>query len=115
MRDRETSLAERLTTAATATQARLLRARAGDPSTSPGFARQQEARRAAAMARDVRIAERKAARRAAEALAAAARAAATAAQRAAHDAEAKARDAALEAEHKAARDARYAARKARGK
>ncbi len=115
MRHKETNLADRLSTAAKATHARLHRARAGDPSARADFAQQQEARRAAAVARDVRIAERKAARRAAEAPGEAARAAATAEQRAAHEAEANARDAALEAERKAARDARYAARKARGK
>ena len=73
----------------------------------------------AAEAREVRDAERKAAREAAEAarVAEAARLAAEeatrAAERVARDAEDAAREVALEAERKAARDARYAARKAR--
>ncbi|HKU96510.1 MAG TPA: DUF6481 family protein [Vineibacter sp.] len=112
MRGRETSLADRLSTAAKATQARLDRARAIDPTARPDFAQQQEARRVAAAERDARIAERKAAKSAAEAAAAAERAAAKAAEQAAHEAAASARNAAQEAERKAARDARYAARKA---
>jgi hypothetical protein len=111
MRTRETSLADRLKTAAQARQARLDRARAGDPSTKAGFAQQQEARRAAAMARDARDAERRAVRRNALALQADERAVRTAA----HEAEATARAAGLEAGRKAARDVRYAARKARAK
>jgi hypothetical protein len=111
MRTRETSLADRLKTAALATRAMLDTARAVDPSTKSGFAQQQEARRAAAMARDTRDAERRAVRRNALALEADKRAA----RKAAHHAEATARAAALEAGRKAARDVRYAARKARAK
>ncbi len=62
MRTRETSVAEQLSAAARATQARLDRARTGDPSAKPRFVEQQEARRVAAIARDTRDAERKVAR-----------------------------------------------------
>ena len=109
MRTRETSLADRLRTAAKATQAMLDRARAGDPSTKAGFTQQQDARGAAATARATRDAERSAVRRNGLALEADERAA----RKAAHQAQASARAIALEAGRKVARDARYAARKAR--
>lgn len=109
MRTRETSLADRLSTAAKATQARIERARAGDPSTKAGFAEQQEARLAAAAARDARLNERREEKQAADAQKESERVA----RKAAEEADATARNAALEAERKVVRDARYAARKAR--
>lgn len=107
------SVVERLSTAARATQARLDRARAGDPSAKPGFVEQQEARRVAAIARNARDAERRAVKLNAQTLAAAERGARKAAHFAAQKAEATVNVASLEAERKVARDARYAARKAR--
>jgi hypothetical protein len=111
---------ERLSAAATAKQALLERFRAKVNHNDPEFQRKQAERVAISQARDVRIAERKAAREAAEAAERAAREAKEAAERAEREerearerAEAAAWKAALEEEKKAARDARYAARKAR--
>jgi hypothetical protein len=107
---------ERLGTAAKAKQALLEKFRARPKPDDPAAVERQAARLAISRARDVRIAERKAAREA-EAVRlqaeAARQAAEEAARRAAVEAEQAAREAALEAERKAARDARYAARKAR--
>ena len=105
---------ERLSTAAKAKQALLEKFRARPKADDPAAAERHAARLAISLARDARIAERKAAREAE-----AARLQAEAIRQAAEDAarkvtaEAERTVLALEAERKAARDARYAGRKAR--
>jgi hypothetical protein len=107
---------ERLSTAAKAKQALLEKFRARPKADDPAAAECNAARLAVSLARDARIAERKAAREA-EAVRAQAeairQAAEDAARKAAAEAEQAAQELAVEAERKAARDARYAARKAR--
>jgi Family of unknown function (DUF6481) len=127
-RSKNTSFADRLSAAADAKKAQLERAaRAKSEAESPAAVERRTAREAVRVARDARIAERRATKLAAEARQAAALAAAQAAEAAAREAALKAeqeardaefaeqtaREAALEAERQAARDARYAARKAR--
>src|SRR6202030_1198804 len=93
------SFADRLSAAAEAKKAQLERAaQARSEAESPAAIKRRMARDAVRVARDARIAERKATKLAVEARQAAALAAA---------------QAAVEAEQQAARDARYAARKAR--
>ncbi len=123
MKKHEPSLADRLGVAAKARKAQLERVRAIAPSNDPEFAERQTARRLAADQREVRVAERKAAKLADKARKAKeqadeeiARAIALKAEEEARAAEAEehaAREIALEAERKAERDRRYAARKAR--
>ncbi|MDY0884966.1 DUF6481 family protein [Dongia soli] len=125
MRDKETSLADRLSTAAKAKQILLEKARAKAAHNDPGFAERQAARHVAAIEREARAAERKKAKLADAAREAAERVAAEDARLRALEAEQEAkkmeaieraaREVAAEAERKAARDARYAARKARKK
>ena len=124
-RSKETGFADRQSAAAAAKKAALERYQA--VANDPGLAERQRARDAVKIARDARIAERRAARLAAEARAAAERAAEEAARQAAREAALRAEEAArqaeaeekaaralaLEAEKQAARDARYAARKAK--
>jgi hypothetical protein len=98
MKHGEPSRADRMKASANAKKAEIAKAHARLPANDPGFGERQAARRAVGIARDLRIAERKAAT-----LAEAARAAA----------EQAAREVVLEAERKTARDLRYAARKAR--
>lgn len=107
-----TNFDDRLSAAAAAKQALLERFRARPTVGDPAWEEQQAALKAVADARDVRNAERKAAKEA-EAARLAAEQAARRTQEQIAAAEAKARLLALEAERKAARDARYAARKAR--
>jgi hypothetical protein len=107
-----TNFDDRLSAAAAAKQALLERFRARPGVGDPAWEEQQAALKAIADARDVRNAERKAAKEA-EAARVAAELAAQRTQQQIAAAEAKARALALEAERKAARDARYAARKAR--
>jgi Family of unknown function (DUF6481) len=109
----------RLDAAAGAKKAALALFQARPGPDDPTVKAQQAARRAISDARDVRIAERRAAR-AAEAARQVAEHAEKAAERIAREAENRssaaktaARAATLEAERKAKRDARYAARKAR--
>jgi hypothetical protein len=107
-----TNFDDRLSAAADAKQALLERFRARPSTDDPAWIAQQEALKAIADARDVRNAERKAAKEAEAARVAAE----LVARRAAEQAEAiaaKVRAAAVEIERKAARDAKYAARKAR--
>jgi Family of unknown function (DUF6481) len=107
---------ERLSTAAKAKQALLEKFRARPKADDPAAAERNAARLAVSLARDARIAERKATREAeavrlqAEAIR---QAAEDAARKVTAEAEQAAQELALEAERKAARDARYAARKAR--
>ena len=121
----EPNFADRQNTANKAKQALLKKAKAKDPTKDPKFAEHQEARRVAAIARDARLAERKAERAAEKerrekekADAETARIAAEIAEKERIEAEAIA---AAEAEvtrladQKAERDRRYAARKARRK
>ncbi len=110
---------ERKNAAASAKKAAAEKFRTKVGTDDPAFAERQAALQAISDARDVRVAERKAAREA-EAARLVAEEAARVAEQAARDAEQvvrdeeqKARNVALEAERKAARDARYAARKAR--
>ena len=127
-RSKNTSFTDRLSAAADAKKAQLERAaRARSEAESPAGIERWMARDAVRVARDARIAERKATKLAAEARQAAALAAAQVAEAAAREAALKAeqetrdaefaeqmaREAALEAERQAARDDRYAARKAR--
>lgn len=108
----EVGFAERQDAAAKARQALLERARALAPGNDPGFAERQAQRQAVALAREARIAER----RAAKAAEAAAKAAAAAeALRIAEEERVAAEKAAAElaARQKAIRDAKYAARKIR--
>jgi hypothetical protein len=107
-----TNFDDRISAAAAAKQALLERYRARPAADDPAVIEQQAALKAIADARDVRAAERKAAKEA-EAARVAAELAARRTQEQIAAAEAKARQLALEAERKAARDARYAARKAR--
>jgi len=141
MKNKEPTLAERMSTAAKAKQAQLEKARAMAPANNPGFAERQAARRAVGVAREVRIAERKVVKareiedravkeaaqanalktaqaiREAELTRDEAHKAALAVERTASQkaelAEKQSREVALGAERKATRDARYAARKAR--
>lgn len=123
MKNREPSFTDRLGESAKARQTQLEKARASRPADDPGFAERQEARRAADLVRQARVAERKAVRKAEKAAKAAKKAAEEAARVAARDAQRQAREkeiaeeAAREVERlakaKAARDLRYAARKAR--
>jgi Family of unknown function (DUF6481) len=116
---KNTDVNDRLNAAVAAKQAALDRFRARPGPDDPAVREQQAARKAISAARDVRAAERKAAREAEVQRQAAEQAAAQAAQteregeerRAA--VEAAARAVALETERKAERDRRYAARKAR--
>jgi len=127
-RSKNTGFADRLSAAADAKKAQLERAARAKPAAeSPAAVERWMAREAVRMARDARIAERRATKwavdaRQAAALAvaqvaeAAAREAALKAEQEAHDtefAERTAREAAVEAERQIARDARYAARKAK--
>lgn len=121
MNSRDT-FADRLEAAAKAKQALLDRARANDRTKDPEFVARQEARAAAARAREERETERRNAKRAeqeaARAKAIAEREAAKAAQAALEAQRAKSslrEQIELLAAQKATRDARYAARKARKK
>jgi hypothetical protein len=107
-----TNFDDRISAAAAAKQALLERFRARPAADDPGEIARQAALKAIADARDVRAAERRAAKEAELARLAAEEAAKKAAADLAAK-EARARAAALEAERKAARDAKYAARKAR--
>jgi len=107
-----TNFDDRLSAAAAAKQALLERFRSRPAADDPAVVAQQAALKAIADARDIRTAERKAAKEAEAARVAAELAAQRAAELVAA-AEAKARAVATEAERKAARDAKYAARKAR--
>jgi hypothetical protein len=107
-----TNFDDRISAAAAAKQALLERYRARPAADDPAVVAQQAALKAIADARDLRTAERKAAKEA-EAARVAAEQAARRTQEQIAAAEGKARQLALEAERKAARDARYAARKAR--
>lgn len=107
---------ERLGTAASAKQAMLDRFRAKPAADDPAVLERAAERQALSEAREVRIAERKAAKLAEEARATAARIAEEKERAAREEREAAAalaKQIALEAEQKAARDARYAARKKR--
>lgn len=121
MRDKETSLAERLSSAAKAKQILLEKARAKAAHNDPGFAERQAARHMAGIEREARAAERKKAKLAEAEREAAERVAAEEARLHALEEqkmgaiERAAREVAAEAERKVARDARYAARKARKK
>jgi Family of unknown function (DUF6481) len=113
------SFSDRLNAAAAAKKAALERFHTRPGPDDPAVREQQAARKAISDAREVRVAERQAAREA-EAAHQAVEQAAKAAEQAAREAEERrltaetaARAVALEAERKAARDARYAARKAR--
>ena len=118
MKSRTDTFADRLETANKAKQALLERARAKDPTKDPEFAARQEARAAAAYARQERESDRRspslpsARRRPAERDARKAEQVALEAERAGRATRQKT---ASLAEQKAARDARYAARKARKK
>ena len=115
IKSKETSFADRLSTAASAKKAAVERFRAKSLTNDPALAERLAAGQAISIARDARAAERKAARLASDAAAKAARAAALEIEQAARATEIEtqaARDAALQAERKEARDARYAARKA---
>ena len=131
-RSKNTGFADRLSAAAEAKKAQLERAaRAKSEAEGPAAVERRTAREAIKVARDARIAERKATKKAtklaiearhaaavaaAQVAEAAAREAALKAEQEARDAEyaeQTAREAAVEAERQAARDARYAARKAR--
>jgi hypothetical protein len=103
---------ERLDTAAKARKALLEKFKAQPAPDDPAVLERQAARKAAADARDARLAERKAAKDA-EAARLAAEQSAKAEEAAVRAAELAARIEAEKAARKAARDARYAARKAR--
>ena len=105
---KDKGFSERLSTAADARKAMLERVRAKPGPDDPAVVERRAARQAISVAREARVAERKAAREAEVAHQAAREA--EAARQAAEQAD---RDKALEAERKAVRDARYAARKAR--
>ena len=107
-----TNFDDRISAAAAAKQALLERFKARPSTDDPAWIAQQEALKAIADARDIRAAERKAAKEE-EARRVAAELAAKKAAELAEAAAAKARAVATEAERKAARDAKYAARKAR--
>ena len=118
MKSRNDTFADRLETAAKAKQALLERARAKDPAKDPEFAIRQEARAAAAYARQEREADRqiaKLAEREKEAAERDARKAEQVALEAERAGRVTRQKTASLAEQKAARDARYAARKARKK
>src|SRR3954469_18781961 len=117
--DKNANFGNRLDAAAAAKKAMLERFHARPGPDDPAVLEQQAARKAISEAREIRIAERKAAQEA-EAQRQAAENAAKAAEQAAREAEERrlsaevaAQAVALEAQRKAARDARYAARKAR--
>src|SRR5215218_6138793 len=117
--DKNVNFGDRMNAAAAAKKAMLERFRARPSSDDPAVQEQQAARKAISDAREVRMAERAAAREA-EAQRQAAEQAAKAAEQVAREveeqrlaAEAAAQAVALEAQRKAARDARYATRKAR--
>ena len=118
MKNRGDTFSERLETAAKAKQVLLEKARKKNPANDPEFAARQEARAAAAYAREEREADRQIARLAERTKEAAARDAQKAEQ-VAFEAERAGRVTRQQAvnliEQKAARDARYAARKARKK
>ena len=118
MKNRGTTFADRLETAAKAKQAQLDRARAKDPTKDPEFVARQEARAAAAYARQERESDRQIARLAEREKESAERDARKA-EEIALEAERAGRVTRQQAENmaaqKAARDARYAARKARKK
>jgi hypothetical protein len=107
-----TNFDDRLSAAAAAKQALLDRFRARPAPDDPAEIARQAALKAIADARDVRAAERRAAKEAEAARIAAEEAAKKAAAEAAAK-EARAQAASEEAARKAARDAKYAARKAR--
>src|SRR5271156_3356031 len=114
------SFADRLSAAAEAKKAQLERAaQARSEAESPAAIKRRMARDAVKVARDARIAERRATKLAVEARQAAALAATQAAEVAAREAALKAEQEASDAEfaeqteREAARDARYAARKVR--
>jgi hypothetical protein len=107
-----TNFDDRLNAAAAAKQASLERFRSRPGAGDPAWIEHQAALKAIADARDVRTAERKAAKEA-EAARVAAELAARRTQEQIAAAAANARAVELEAERKAVRDARYAARKAR--
>jgi Family of unknown function (DUF6481) len=118
LKSRNDTFADRLETAAKAKQALLERARAKDPAKDPEFAIRQEARAAAAYARQEREADRqiaKLAEREKEAAERDARKAEELALEAERAGRVTRQKTASLAEQKAARDARYAARKARKK
>jgi hypothetical protein len=117
--DKNANFGDRMNAAAAARKATLERFHTRPGPDDPAVLEQQAARKAVSDAREVRVAERTAAREA-EAQRQAAEQAAKAAEQAAREAEerrlaaeAAAQVVALEAQRKAARDARYAARKAR--
>lgn len=107
-----TNFDDRISAAAAAKQALLERFRARPSPDDPAEIERQAALKAIADARDLRAAERRAAKEA-ELQRLAAEAAARKAAELAAAQEAKRQAALLEAERKAARDAKYAARKAR--
>jgi len=107
-----TNFDDRLSAAAAAKQALLDRFRARPAADDPAEIARQAGLKAIADARDVRVAERRAAKEAEAARLAAEELAKKVAAEAAAK-EARARAAAEEAARKAARDAKYAARKAR--
>ena len=119
MKHGEPSRADRMKASANAKKAEIAKAHAKLPANDPGSGERQAARRAIAVARELRVAERKAAklaeaaREAAEQAARAVALMAEQANRVVELAEQAAREVALEVERKAARDLRYAARKAR--
>jgi hypothetical protein len=107
-----TNFDDRISAAAAAKQALLERFKARPSTDDPVWIAQQDALKAIADARDVRNAERKAAKEAEAARVAAELVAKRLAEQA-ETAAAKVRAAQVEIERKAARDAKYAARKAR--
>ena len=118
MKSRTDTFADRLETATKAKQALLERARAKDPTKDPEFGARQEARAAAAYARQERESDRliaKLAEREKEAAERDARKAEQVALEAERAGRVTRQKTASLAEQKAARDARYAARKARKK
>ena len=110
------TFSDRLKTAASAKEAHVSRFRARPAADDPVVIEQKAVRQAAAAARELRIAERTAAKRA-EALRIvaeeAAREAATRSAREARQVREAGEQAEIQAQRKAARDARYAARKQR--
>jgi preprotein translocase subunit SecD len=109
---KDSTFDERRSAAANAKKATIERYLGKPGADDPAVIQQHAARKAVEEAREVRVAERKAAR-AADAARQIAEQKAQAAEKAAHEVENVARKLAQEAERKAARDARYAARKAR--
>ncbi|MCX7364101.1 MAG: DUF6481 family protein [Alphaproteobacteria bacterium] len=118
MKNRGETFTDRLETAAKAKQALLAKAKAKNPANDPEFAARQEARAAAAYAREEREASRQIAKLAEREKEAAERDAEKAKQvtlEAERAGRVTRQQAESMAERKAARDARYAARKARKK